>query len=118
MKVITLNAPLNAMLTFSRIVEAYVEAAYPPGGSECAQSAREALLLAAGRLQNEYDNVTGAVTISRRIKAHLKSALSYSADSQERQDGRMKLQRELLLKCLNGEEITDESWNATTTAVI
>lgn len=117
MKVIILKAPLNAMLSFSRIIETYVDAAYPPGGSECAQSAREALLTAAARLQHEYDSANGTVSVSRRIKAHLKAALSYYSDSQQ-QNRQVQLQREQLLKCLDGADITDESWLMASTTVI
>ena len=108
MKVITLQAPAEAIQTLCRVVDAYVEAAYPAGGSECSQSAREALQSTAQQLHHNYDTENGLVTISRRVKAHLKSALQYYAQTQNTQ--LVMQQSEQLLRCLDGHHISYHDW--------
>jgi len=55
----------------------YAEAAYPPGGSECGQAAREALLNVALQLEAAGGET---VQISRRVRPRLKAAIDYYAE--------------------------------------
>ncbi len=112
MKQISLKLPYAATQVLSEVVERYVVAAYPPGGSECAQSAREALQSCAQRLLNEYDPEKGSVSISRRIKAHLKSAVEYYPQTQGEHSHRADRQSRLLLKCLDGDTLSQEDWDS------
>jgi len=92
------------------VIKSYVDAAYPVGGSECAQSAREALLSTAQQLIKKYDPDNGSVDISRRIKAHLKSALEYYPQTQTERTQAAEHESELLLKCLDGDSISQDDW--------
>jgi len=117
MKEITLYAPIEAMQTLRQIIEQYVEAAYPPGGSECAQSAREALQMVGQRIQDEYDTNNSSVTISRRAKAHIKSALQYYSQPaasaiNERTDPVIMQKSIQLLQCLDGGVLSLEDWQS------
>ncbi|VAW93354.1 hypothetical protein MNBD_GAMMA21-967 [hydrothermal vent metagenome] len=112
MKTIILYAPPAAIQTLAEAVTAYVEAAYPAGGSECAQSAREALLSTVLTLRNEYDNDNRSVSISRRIKAHLKSALEYYPQTQAERRQLAEHEASQLLKCLQGDIISQQEWDA------
>ena len=67
----------------SQAIRAYVAAAYPPGGSECAQAAREALLNAA----LDCDAVAEAemqLLFSRRMRSFLRAAMQYFAEQPQR----------------------------------
>lgn len=66
----------------------YAGAAYPPGGSECGQSAREALLNVAIQLEAAGGE---SVQISRRIKPRLKAAIEYYAEQNEAVDPQVLL---------------------------
>ena len=109
MKKMILMAPQPAMLLLAQIVELYTEAAYPPGGSECAQSARESLQNVATQLRTDYDELQQCVAISRRIKAHVKSAIQYYAESGAPEQKQTQ-QAELLTRCLQGDNLNDMDW--------
>ena len=65
-------------MLLAEVIRFYALAAYPPGGSECVQAAREALLNTAAQLDNVPSMAVEAV-ISRRIRTNLKAALDYYA---------------------------------------
>ncbi len=111
MKTMTLNAPQVAIHTLAEVVGIYVEAAYPVGGSECAQSAREALLATVLQLRNGYDTAAGSVDISRRLKAHLKSALEYYPQTQSERVQLARHESSQLLRCLQGDIVSLDDWN-------
>lgn len=54
----------------------YAHAAYPPGGSECAQVARDALLASARSIAEDAANHDGA-QISRRQRGMIKAAVQW-----------------------------------------
>jgi len=58
-------------------IAAYAEAAYPPGGSECGQMAREALLDTAHLCAN-HDG--GELTLPRRQLAMLRAAVGWAGE--------------------------------------
>ncbi|MCB1923435.1 MAG: hypothetical protein KDJ27_06735 [Gammaproteobacteria bacterium] len=60
-------------------LRAYVDAAYPRGGSECAQVAREALLDTAGRIAA---HAGGALPLRRRMLPQLRAALTWTLSEQ------------------------------------
>ncbi len=63
----------------------YAHAAYPEGGSECAQVARYTLLQAADTIEAGISDETGEVQVSRRLRTNLKAALEYWFDRRDEQ---------------------------------
>lgn len=112
MKTIILYAPAAAIDVLAEVISVYVDAAYPVRGSECAQSARQALLSTVLTLKNEYDNDHRSVSISRRIKAHLKSALEYYPQTQTERRQQAEYEATQLLRCLQGDSISQQEWDA------
>lgn len=82
MKTISMTAPVPLFQTLSDAIQYYADAAYPEGGSECAQTSRAGLLDVA-QIINEHiasEKIISEQTtieISRRIKSHLKAAIKY-----------------------------------------
>jgi hypothetical protein len=69
---------------FAEAIRCYAEAAYPPGGSECAQVAHEALQDSARAIAAAH-RVRGVDTIEfpRRQRAMLKAALDWYLEQAE-----------------------------------
>ena len=65
----------------------YARAAYPEGGSECAQVARYTLLELADQVNAGISGDCHSVTISRRPRAMLKAAIEYHFDRQDAEQG-------------------------------
>ncbi|MGD8783789.1 MAG: hypothetical protein PVF28_07435 [Thioalkalispiraceae bacterium] len=106
MKTITMTGPKQAFRQLSKVIEHYAEAAYPPGGSDCAQSARAALLDTAEKIIAQLNNDPSEVVVSRRIKTHLKAAIQYDlqlSGEQDEEQGVANQRYELFLKLINGE---------------
>lgn len=59
-------------------IRCYAEAAYPPGGSECAQVARETLLDTAAKCSG---HAGGALELPKRQLAMLKAALRWYCEN-------------------------------------
>lgn len=57
------------------VIRCYGDAAFPPGGSECAQASREALHAIAGNIENHAAG-NGALVSSRQTRL-LRSAVSW-----------------------------------------
>lgn len=67
-------------------LQRYAHAAWPPGGSECAQASREALLTAAEAMREDHVNHPGEVHFSRRQRATFRAALEYHLEQPVFQD--------------------------------
>lgn len=65
----------------------YAIAAYPPGGSDCAQVARYTLLELATQIETGINATSGSVAISRRPRAMVGAALEYHFDRDDAQRG-------------------------------
>jgi hypothetical protein len=78
----------------------YAHAAYPVGGSDCAQVARYTLLELAARIEQGISPDTGSVQVSRRPRAMVKAALDYYFDRLDQQTGTASLQQRALLESL------------------
>jgi hypothetical protein len=90
----------------SRAVREFAHAAYPEGGSECAQVARYTLLNVATDLDAAIEANAGEVHLSRRIRPNLKAALEYHFDLQDAASGHgTTMQRELFAGLLKGEAV-------------
>lgn len=75
---IELGCPAALAVELAGALRAYAEAAYPPGGSECAQVAREALLDTA----NSIDAATaGVIRLPRRQLPLLRAAVTWYFDA-------------------------------------
>lgn len=109
MKELVLHCPWPVVETLCSAIRLYAAVAYPPGGSECAQSAREAMLNAAQRLEERFDTQTNSTNMSRRIATHVKSAVEYYYE-QLQADILQQRQKALLLSVLKGQRITLEDW--------
>jgi len=73
----------------------YAHAAYPEGGSECAQVARYTLLQAADTVEAGIRNEAGEVRLSRRLRTQLKAALEYYFDRHDKQTASASVQQRI-----------------------
>lgn len=62
--------------TLAQAIQTYAHAAYPSGGSECAQVSRDALVTAANNIATHAATEQGAA-ISKRQRAMLKAAVKW-----------------------------------------
>jgi hypothetical protein len=91
----------------SRAITEFAHAAYPEGGSECAQVARYTLLNVAADIDAAIESDAGEVTISRRIRSNVKAALDYHFDLIDAASGHgSDAQRALFAGLLKGEAVT------------
>ena len=72
----TVQLPCDAGMAHSlgRAIRSYAHAAYPPGGSECAQVAREALLDVARQCDAHRG---GGLTLRKRMLPQLRAAVRW-----------------------------------------
>ena len=113
MKIIVMTGPAPAFRTLSQAIQQYADAAYPPGGSECAQAARAGLLDTAEKILQQIDTHQSEVTISRRIKSHVKAAIQYYLQVCTEQNADLEqatIRYELLLELINGNPVQEERW--------
>lgn len=85
----------DACIKLASIISTYAHAAFPVGGSECAQATRESLLDMADRINNCRDDT---VAINARQRPMLKSAINWyfadvETDDAQRNDLLERLQR-------------------------
>ena len=83
---------------------------HPPGGSECAQAAREALLGAAQSLRAQYDPLTNTTSLSRRLVTQVKAALEYYFSEPAAGNSLQPNQRELVFMVLRGQPVSQAQW--------
>lgn len=107
-KTIRIECPPAMLKVLSEAIREYAEAAYPPGGSECGQVAKQALLDAVDKLESGFA-VSGGVyaELSRRLRAHVKAACQYYAERHQRSD-----MGTLLLRLLDGEVINEAEYSS------
>ena len=111
MKQLQLHCPPALVEVLCQAIELYATAAYPPGGSECAQAAREALRSAAQSLRANYDPQAGTTSMSRRIVTHVKAALEFYFAEQVMDNSLQLKQQELVFKALNGQPVSQQEWD-------
>jgi len=88
-------------------IREYAHAAYPEGGSDCAQLARYTLLELAAEINAGISAEKTSVEISKRPGAMVKAALEYYFNRQDETCGATsRHQRELFVSLLNGEPVT------------
>ncbi|MGD8925629.1 MAG: hypothetical protein PVG20_02185 [Thioalkalispiraceae bacterium] len=114
MKKLVMTGPAPAFRTLTEAIRKYADAAYPPGASECAQSARAGLLDTAQTILEQLDNNPQEIIISRRIKSHIKAAIQYYLQiyPELNLDQEVATKRsELMLELLNGTPLQDQQWS-------
>ena len=95
------------------ILRQYADAAYPKGGSECSQSARESLLSSAGELVSGWQLEKQATSMSRRLRVMAKAAVEYHAQKLAAEEDLPAAERKAyLLSVFSGEAIDDVGYDA------
>jgi len=105
-----MTGPASALLAMSEAIQLYADAAYPLGGSECAQAARAGLLDTVEKINVQVSQQQNPVTISRRIKTHIKSAIQYYHEVNTEENELSAQRCRVMLAMLNGENIQDNEW--------
>jgi hypothetical protein len=102
-KTIRIECPAALQEILCAAIREYAEAAYPPGGSECGQVARAALMDAAEKLEADFAASGGVYAEpSRRLRSHFKAAFRFYVEQHQRQE-----LEPLLLRLLQGDVIGD-----------
>jgi hypothetical protein len=94
-KLMSLNVDEVQLSELVAVLQRYAHAAWPPGGSECAQASREALLTAAETMREGFAAHPGEAQFNRRQRATFRAALEYHLEQANFQD-RHALYTELL----------------------
>ena len=114
---ITLQCDLAVKEILCRAIREYAHAAYPEGGSDCAQVARYTLLELAQQIDDGITADNQRVAISRRPRAMVKAAIEYLFDRQDAATGTGSArQRELLKGMLRGDVVTRDELAAAAVA--
>ena len=95
------------------ILRQYTNAAYPKGGSECSQSARESLLMSVEKLLGAWDSNSDSSQISKRLRVPMKSAIKFYMQQVVDEEALPISHRQAyLLSVLKGEVIDDDGYHA------
>ena len=114
---ITLQCDTGVKDILCRAIREYAHAAYPDGGSDCAQVARYTLLELAQQIDAGITSDQDRVEISRRPRAMVKAAIEYFYDRQDVASGTTSArQRDLLLGMLRGGVVTRDELAAAAAA--
>jgi hypothetical protein len=100
-RTLTIPAGPHARQLLAEAIAAFAEAAYPPGGSECAQVARETLLTSAETIRQ----ADGPAVVSSRQRSLLKQAVQWYF--QEISPHSPPAHSEALLELLHGHSVDD-----------
>lgn len=112
-KQLTLRCSQQLCAMLADILRDYANAAYPHGGSECSQSARETLLTAADSILHTWESASQTAMVSKRLRVMMKSAISYYAQVLSQHEGVAASAREAyLLSALQGEVIDHDGYHA------
>jgi len=104
-KVFNLQCSPNLSGTMVAAIRNYVAVQYPPGASDCALAAREALLMVADKIETVCQTALD-VELIRRLRTMLKIAVNYYCD-QFPEEGPRDAGRIALLAALQGEQVDD-----------
>jgi len=112
-KKLTLNCSQAMCVLLSDILRQYANVAYPRGGSECSQSARESLLMMADEIISGWDAGSQSTQMSKRLRVMAKAAIQYYAESLTEEEGLPSDQRQAYLQSVfSGEAIDDVGYHA------
>ena len=114
---IALHCDLAIKEILCRAIREYAHAAYPEGGSDCAQVARYTLLELAQQIDAGITSGCQRVEISRRPRAMVKAAIAYYFDRQDAETGTGSArQRDLMNGMLRGGAVTRDELAAAVAA--
>jgi hypothetical protein len=98
-------------------IREYAHAAYPDGGSECAQVARYTLLELAADIDAGIDGNNKTVEVSKRPRAMVKAALEYYFNRADEARGSESMhQRALFDSLLQGQKVVSSDLDAAVVA--
>lgn len=103
---LTLTCDARVRNILCQAIRAYAVAAYPPGGSDCAQVARYTLLELAQQIETAGAAAAGPIEISRRPRAMVRAALQYHFDRDATAAGAASHQRALFEALLRGSAVS------------
>jgi hypothetical protein len=110
---ITLQCDVAVKDILCRAIREYAHAAYPEGGSDCAQVARYTLLELAQQIDAGITPDHRTVEISRRPRAMIKAAIEYFFNRQDAGAGTSSVrQRDLMNGMLRGVVVTRDEMAA------
>jgi len=110
-KKIALACSYSMCILLSDIQRQYANAAYPKGGSDCSQSARESLLVSAEGLLRNWDRELQTTQINKRMRVMTKSAIKYYAQTLTLEEDLPSGRRlDYLLSVFSGEAIDDAGY--------
>jgi hypothetical protein len=82
-KTMTLHIDEDQLAELVAVLQRYAHAAWPPGGSECAQASRDALITATEAMREGYTEHPGEAQFNRRQRATFRTALEYHLEQPE-----------------------------------
>ena len=107
-KTLRIECPAALQEILCVAIREYAGAAYPPGGSDCGQVAKQALMDAAGKLETDFVASDGVYAeLSRRLRAHVKAACKYYVEQHQCHEI-----ESLLLRLLEGEVISHTEYSS------
>jgi hypothetical protein len=112
-RILTLRCDVAIKDLLCRAIREYAHAAYPEGGSDCAQVARYTLLEAASAIDTVITTDHGEATISRRLRTTLQAAIDYHFDRLDAASGSGSVhQRAVFAGLLAGEPLSRTALDA------
>jgi hypothetical protein len=114
---ITLGCDVTVKDILCTAIRDYAHAAYPEGGSECAQVARYTLLELAAEIDAGITGNSTTVAVSKRPRAMVKAALEYYFDRADAAQGAgSRQQRALFDSLLQEQQVTRSDLEAAVAA--
>jgi hypothetical protein len=112
-RILTLRCDVAISDLLCRAIREYAHAAYPEGGSDCAQVVRYTLLEAASAIDTAITTDHGEAVISRRLRTTLKAAIDYHFERQDAASGTGSVhQRAVFTGLLAGEPLSRAALDA------
>lgn len=103
-RIIKLSCDVTIKEILCTAIREYAYAAYPVGGSECAQTARYTLLELAADIDAGISDTSETVVISKRPKAMVRAALEYYFNRADASQGSVSVQQRILFDSLLQEQ--------------
>jgi phage gp29-like protein len=103
-KTLTLSAPPELLQELCSVLRLYADAAWPPGGSECGQAARETLLNAVQGIEASIAADMPA-SMSRRLRATVRAASDYYVEALATRGEQFAARAALLEEMLTGQAV-------------
>jgi hypothetical protein len=108
-KTLTLSAPPELLNELCIALRLYTDAAWPPGGSECSQAARETMLNTVQRIEASIEAGEPA-SMSRRSRATVRAAIDYYTEALATQGQQFDARAMLLEAMLSGQAIAPDAY--------